>query len=296
MKLAACRFDGAEEACILTEAGAVSLRQINRITGANWPTELLMLLKQGQLKDLADWLASADCTLPDAAVVPYEQVQYAPLYRNPRKIWGIGFNYVENPEQLSQISMDEEPVGFMKPDTSLIGYGDAICIPHQSERTTAEAELAIIIGQTCRNVSVQEAALCIAGYTTAIDVTADDIHKRNPRFLTRAKSFDTFFSFGPSLVTPDSVPDLPSLEVATVLNGTCIYQNRVSNMRYHPFQIVAFHSAVMTLLPGDVIMTGTPGAVQIQNGDVVQCRIAGFETLENGVVDLKNLEGRCARS
>jgi 2-keto-4-pentenoate hydratase/2-oxohepta-3-ene-1,7-dioic acid hydratase in catechol pathway len=148
---------------------------------------------------------------------------------------------------------------------------------------TAEAELAVIIGREAKNVSEEDAPSVVAGFTTVLDMTAEDILRRNPRYLTRAKSFDTFFSFGPQLVTPDEVGEVQSLEVATVLNGEVRRRNFVSNMVFSPWSLVSFHSEVMTLLPGDVFSTGTPGAVEVRDGDVVGCRISSFEPLINPV-------------
>lgn len=175
----------------------------------------------------------------------------------------------------------------MKPDTTIIGPSDMIEIPHQSERTTAESELGIIIGKECKNVSEEDAQSVIAGYTTIIDMTAEDILAINPRYLTRSKSFDTFFSFGPQLITPDEVDEVLDLNVSTVINGEVHRKNVVSNMTFRPWNLVSFHSKVMTLLPGDIISTGTPGAVVIRDGDVVECHIDGFEKLVNSVRDLK---------
>jgi 2-keto-4-pentenoate hydratase/2-oxohepta-3-ene-1,7-dioic acid hydratase in catechol pathway len=123
----------------------------------------------------------------------------------------------------------------------------------------------------------------VAGLTTVIDVTAVDILERNPRYLTLAKSFDTFFSFGPQLVTLDEVERIDDLEVSTVINGQLHRKSKVSNMTFSPWFLVSFHSKVMTLLPGDIISTGTPGAVTISEGDTVACEIEGFETLSNPV-------------
>lgn len=128
----------------------------------------------------------------------------------------------------------------------------------------------------------------VAGFTTIIDMTAEDILRRNPRYLTVCKSFDTFFSFGPELVAPDEIPDVRSLKVETVHNGQVHAENVVSNMTFPPDELVAFHTSVMTMLPGDILSTGTPGAVPIQHGERVTCRISGLESLENPVIDLKN--------
>jgi len=147
----------------------------------------------------------------------------------------------------------------MRPDTTIVGPGEEILIPEQSSRVTAEAELAIIIGREAKDITEEHAASVVAGFTTVLDMTAEDILRKNPRYLTRAKSFDTFFSFGPHLATPDEVGKIGSLEVAMILNGEVKRTNAVSNMVFSPWFLISFHSKVMTLLPGDVICTGTPG-------------------------------------
>ncbi len=290
MRLATIKSSAGEEAAIITAGGALPLSSLNRRTGSVWPTDLFGLIESGQLPALtnryrdggADPLAA--CT---ADLLPLAEVQFGPLYRRPRKIWGIGLNYREHAGDLHAQAPTSSPASFMKPDTAIIGSGETIEIPRMSDRTTAEAELGVIIGRRCREVSAAEAAAVIAGFTTIIDMTAEDILQQNPRYLTQSKSFDTFFSFGPLFLTPDEIPDLLELEVATVSNGRIHRQNRVANMTFPPLELVAYHSRIMTLLPGDIISTGTPGAVVIADGDVVECRIAGFPPLVNPVVDLK---------
>ena len=193
-------------------------------------------------------------------------------------------NYVEHAGDLEEIAPSEEPASFMRPDTTIVGSSEEIRLPEQAERVTGEAELGLIIGREARNLSEEKAPSVVAGLTTILDMTAEDILRKNPRYLTRAKSFDTFFSFGPQLVTPDEVGELRNLTVATVLNGEARRENLVSNMTFSPWFLVSFHSKVMTLLPGDVISTGTPGAVEIRDGDVLSCHIDGFEPLSNPVV------------
>ena len=148
---------------------------------------------------------------------------------------------------------------------------------------TAEAELGLIIGRRCRFVSEDEAPAYVAGYCLIIDMTAEDILQRNPRFLTRAKNFDTFFSFGPELITPDEILDVMRLRVSTWKNGVLHRENAVASMAFPPYYLVAFHSNVMTLHPGDIISTGTPGAVVIEAGDIAECRIEGLGALSNPV-------------
>ena len=153
----------------------------------------------------------------------------------------------------------------------------------QSARVTAEAELGVIVGRTCRSISEDEAGSYIAGYCLIIDMTAEDILQKNPRFLTRSKNFDTFFSFGPELITVDEVPDVLCLNVGTWKNNHLHRENVVANMAFPPFYLLAFHSHVATLYPGDIISTGTPGAVVIEDGDVAECRIEGLGALCNPV-------------
>jgi 2-keto-4-pentenoate hydratase/2-oxohepta-3-ene-1,7-dioic acid hydratase in catechol pathway len=291
MKLATAAFDDREEACILTPRGLIPIAAVNRRCNAHWPTDLFHLLAPEALEGLQAWYAGTGqntlAALPEAEIVPTAAVRWRPPYRHPRKIWGIGLNYRAHAADLSESAPQGIPASFMKPDTALIGPGDAIEIPTLSERTTAEAELGVIIGRRCRHVAPDDWLKVVAGFTPVIDMTAEDILRQNPRYLTLAKSFDTFFSFGPVVLTPDEVPDVSRLEVATVVNGGVHAANAVANMTFAPDFLVAFHSRVMTLLPGDIISTGTPGAAVVRDGDLVEARITGFPALANPVRDLK---------
>ena len=286
MRLATIKTGVTETAAIVLPEGILPVAEINALQDTNWPTNVLGLLENGRVHDFQSWFTSLDETTRDSLrsrTVSADRVEYGPLYRRPRKIWGIGLNYAEHAEDLSESAPAEEPASFMRPDTTIIGPGDGILLPGQSKRVTGEAELAVIIGREAKNVSVEDAPSVVAGFTGVLDMTAEDILRKNPRYLTRSKSFDTFFSFGPELVTPDEVNDLGKLEVSTVLNGEVRRRNTVSNMTFSPWELVAFHSRIMTLLPGDIIATGTPGAVVIQGGDVLGCRISGFVPLTNPV-------------
>lgn len=290
MRLATIRVNSAEETAVVTATGVIPLRVLNQQLGEHWPTATLDIIASGQLEKMNDWYRHEGQEVLKR-LKEYEitlgQVSYAPLYRHPPKIWGIGLNYVEHASDLSEKAPTIYPASFMKPDTTIIGHRDTVNIPLQSEKTTGEAELGIIIGKKCKNVLPEDWLSVVAGFTCIIDMTAEDILRQNPRYLTLAKSFDTFFSLGPHLVTPDEIEDVPQLKVATVINGQRHAENVVANMTFPPDYLVAFHSGVMTLLPGDIISTGTPRAVHIKNGDVVECRISGFPALSNPVHDLK---------
>jgi len=287
LRLATVRLEETETAVVALDDRVVPLAKINKSFGTGWSTDIYSLLERGHLEDIRRWLSERSAAglkeVSDEAV-PSPRASYAPLYRRPRKIWGIGLNYVEHAGDLDEVSPSDEPASFMRPDTTIIGPGDEIRLPEQSERVTAEAELAVVIGREAKDISEEEAPSIVAGFTTVLDMTAEDILRKNPRYLTRAKSYDTFFSFGPELVTTDEVEDVEALEVSTVLNGEVRRRNTVSNMTFSPWRLVAFHSRIMRLLPGDVISTGTPGAVVIKQGDVAECRISGFKPLANPVV------------
>ncbi|MCL7745670.1 fumarylacetoacetate hydrolase family protein [Halalkalibacter alkaliphilus] len=284
MKIATLKYNGTEQAAIFSIEGYVLIETINKVENKQWSTDLLEILTSGQLEQINSWFkGSGKESLLQMEKISAEEAVIGPLYRAPKKIWGIGINYVDDSTDLMNVPYTD-PVSFMKPDTSIIGPNDAIQIPVGSMNTTAEAELGIIIGKECTNISKEDARGYVAGFTTALDMTEADIHSKNPRYLTRAKSFNTFFSFGPHLLTTDEITNVKDLKVSTVLNKEVQFSNSVSNMRYNPWFVVAFHSQVMTLLPGDILITGTPGPVVIREGDVVECRVSGFEDLRNTVM------------
>jgi 2-keto-4-pentenoate hydratase/2-oxohepta-3-ene-1,7-dioic acid hydratase in catechol pathway len=245
--------------------------------------DAMTLLSEGQTGRLAGLAAAA----PDAVFRPPDSVRFAAPYRHPRKIWGIGLNYVAHAADLTE-AVPEEPASFMKGDHTIIGPGDPIPLPSQSERVTAEAELGLVIGRLCRDVEPEDALDHVFGVCPVLDQTAEDILARNPRFLTRSKNFPGFLSFGPAIVPLAEVVtatgDLADIEVSTVRNGEVHRRNTVAHMRFDPAFLVSFHSKVMPLFPGDVICTGTPGAIVLRPGDVAECRIDGVGTLRNPVV------------
>ncbi|WP_247731702.1 fumarylacetoacetate hydrolase family protein [Halovivax limisalsi] len=238
--------------------------------------------------DETDALAAAADGLPDPTAAPHDRIPADQLslsapVSGSGTLWGIGLNYVDHADDLDATYPDE-PASFCKPGTTLTGPGGPIRLPptDRTERVTGEAELAVVIGRRCRNVAEDEVDDVIAGYVPAIDMTAEDILQRNPRYLTRAKSFDTFLVLGPWLRT-DPI-DLDDVTVETVVNDEVRASNSVSNMAFPPRELVAYHSRVMTLEPGDVISTGTPGAHPLSPGDRVRAAVDGVGTLTADVV------------
>lgn len=290
MRLATIKQNNREIASILLEQGAVPMEVINREYNQSWPTEMLDIIQSEKVAEINHWYKNGGqqqlAALSDS-IIPRGSIEFAPLLRRPRKVWGIGLNYRAHAADLAEQSPTTEPASFMKPDTAIIGYGEEIKIPEMSEKTTGEAELGIVFGKQCHGVSRENWREVICGFISIIDMTAEDILRRNPRNLTQSKSFDSFISLGPILVTLDEVPEVNKLTVKTVINGKIHAENQVSNMTFPPDFLVSYHSNIMTHLAGDILSTGTPGAAHIQDGDTIECHIEGFEPLINPVIDLK---------
>lgn len=198
----------------------------------------------------------------------------------PSKIIAIGLNYYDHAKEMDT-KIPDHPIMFMKPSTSMIGSGDAIIYPPQTKNLHYEGELAIVIKDKCRNVPKAEASKHIKGYTCANDVTARDLQNIDGQW-TRAKSFDTFCPLGPRMV---SNIDPTNLKIQTRVNGNIKQDSKTKNLIFDVFELVSFVSSVMTLLPGDIIITGTPAGVgPLQVGDTVEIDIEGIGILRNKVV------------
>lgn len=211
--------------------------------------------------------------------VPLEEVRLLPPVE-PSKVIGVGLNYRDHAEEVG-LEPPKEPVIFLKPPTAVIGPGDPIVIPPCSERVDYEGELALVVGRRAKDVTPEEAQGYILGYTCFNDVTARDIQRREGQW-TRAKGFDTFAPLGPWIVT-DLDPRV--LRVETYLNGELRQGSDTSQLIFDPFELLAFCSRVMTLLPGDVIATGTPSGIgPMKPGDIVEVRIEGIGVLRNPVI------------
>jgi 2-keto-4-pentenoate hydratase/2-oxohepta-3-ene-1,7-dioic acid hydratase in catechol pathway len=197
----------------------------------------------------------------------------------PSKVVCVGLNYALHIKEMEH-DLPDDPVIFIKPQTSVIGPGDKIIYPLMSQRVDFEAELAVVIGKTMNNVSEEEAMNLIFGYTCANDVTARDLQKKDGQW-TRGKSFDTFCPIGPWVVTDI---DPSGLDIQLLLNGEV---KQSSNTKYFISSIpklVSFISQVMTLYPGDVVLTGTPeGVGPMLPGDEVVVKIPAIGELHNTI-------------
>jgi 2-keto-4-pentenoate hydratase/2-oxohepta-3-ene-1,7-dioic acid hydratase in catechol pathway len=198
----------------------------------------------------------------------------------PSKIVCIGMNYAAHAAEINQ-DVPEEPLMFFKPNSTVIGPGDAVVLPRQSSKVELEIELAIVIGKLTKDIRREQAADHIWGFTIANDVTARDLQFSDLQWA-RSKGFDTFCPLGPWIET-EFVPDDQLLE--SRVNGEMRQRGLVTDMITDPYALVSYVSENVTLLPGDVIITGSPSGVSgIVHGDVIECEIEGIGTLINPVL------------
>ena len=210
--------------------------------------------------------------------VPLSELQIIPPCQ-PTKIVALGLNYRSHAQELG-MKLPEEPLLFLKPSTAVIGPDEHIVYPAMSRRIDYEAELGVVMGKEAKNVSVEKAHDFILGYTCVNDVTARDLQGKDKQF-TRSKSFDTFAPIGPWIETDLDPADC---RVETYLDGQLKQSGTTADLVFPVVYLVSFISSVMTLLPGDVIATGTPSGIgPMQPGNIVEVKIEGIGTLRNTV-------------
>ena len=218
-----------------------------------------------------DTVDKGHCKLSDVKLL-------APV--KPGKILCIGLNYRDHALECGY-DIPKTPVVFMKPSTAVIGPEGNIIYPDMSSRVDYEAELAVVIGRRCHAVSEEEAPSCILGYTCANDVSARDLQPHDGQWII-SKGFDTFLPLGPYIDT-DFDPSCGHIECR--LNGEVKQSSDIRHLIFTPFFLVSYLSSVMTLEPGDVIITGTPGGISgMQRGDTAEVEIEGLGILRNHVV------------
>lgn len=200
----------------------------------------------------------------------------------PHKVIGIGKNYADHAREMGG-EAPTTPVMFLKPSTAVIGPGEAVVLPSQSSQVEFEGEIAVVIGRLARDVPPARAIDVILGFSCANDVTARDLQRADGQW-TRAKGFDSFCPIGPWVATEASVDDLA---LKTTVNGVVRQQAAASTMVHSIADLVVFVSSIMTLLPGDVILTGTPAGVgPLAPGDQVAVEVTGVGTLDHRVVSV----------
>lgn len=270
-----------EQAGVLTGRGIVPVAALDEAL----PTSVRALLQDDLLRRLADRAGDWEGEVLDPA-----QVRLGPPVTDPGKIICIGLNYRGHAEE-QDLAWPEEPLLFCKAPTSLAGCRDEIVLPVEEAKVDYEVELAVVIGKRGRHVGVAAAMEMVAGYMVAHDVSARRWQKADGQWF-RAKSCDTFFPCGPALVTRDEVGDWQSLRLQTEIGGDLLQDALAEELIHGIPELIARISRDMTLVPGDIISTGTPAGVGcyrrpprfLTPGDEVVCRIAGLGELRNPVV------------
>lgn len=217
---------------------------------------------------------------PTGEEIPFTSVRLlAPVI--PSKVVCVGRNYADHAAEMGT-EVPDEPVIFLKPSTAVVGPGDQIPLPAASRRVEHEAELAVVVGRLARRVAVEDAGRFVLGFTCGNDVTARDLQRRDGQW-TRGKGFDGFCPLGPWVETSFDPSDV---RIECRVNGEIRQAGQTSQMQFGPAELIAFASGVMTLLPGDVVMTGTPAGVgPLEAGDMVEVEVEGLGILQNVVVD-----------
>ncbi len=219
---------------------------------------------------------------PTETVVPWPNVKLlAPVL--PTKVLCVGQNYEEHAEEMG-VDLTDEPLIFMKPATSVIGQNQPVIYPSQSKEVHHEAELAVVISKPARNIKAEDASQYIFGYTAANDVTARDLQRTDGQW-TRAKGFDTFCPLGPAIET--ELDPLERLAVIAKVNNEVRQVGFTSDMVFGVAEVLEHITAFTTLLPGDVILMGTPSGVgPVEQGDVMEIEVDGIGSLINRVAAL----------
>lgn len=218
--------------------------------------------------------------------IPLSAIKILPLV-SPSKIICIDLNYHEKAQELQQ-PIPTKPTFFFKPPSSIIGSGQPILIPPNIGRIVSEAELCIVIGQPCYKVTPEAVSNYIFGYTCANDITAKDIQEKD-NAITHSKAYNTFCPIGPWIET--DVPNIEDLQIRNSINNKLGQVSTTADMIFSPFELISFLSNVMTLNPGDLVLTGTPkGLLLINDGDILQTSIENIGILINPIEEYLPIE------
>ncbi|UCD96319.1 MAG: fumarylacetoacetate hydrolase family protein [Candidatus Bathyarchaeota archaeon] len=277
---------------LLRGKNIIPFPELSSIVGSDVPQKLeefiALGLREGDIQELLKKSSKDDL---DTVTIPMKAAKILAPIVKPSKIICLGLNYKDHAQEQGRIP-PQEPIIFMKPRTTIIGPEEKIVKPTFVTQLDYEAELAIIIGERCKNITLQEAKRHIFGYTAMNDVTARSIQFRDKQW-TRGKSFDTFAPIGPCITTVNQIGDPNNLRIYARVNDETRQNSTTSNMMMNVYQIIHHLNQVMTLEPCDIISTGTPAGPGftmspprfLRHNDVVEIEIEGIGILRNRVCD-----------
>jgi 2-keto-4-pentenoate hydratase/2-oxohepta-3-ene-1,7-dioic acid hydratase in catechol pathway len=256
--------------------------KLTRVSHKNFATAQYAILEESKVYPIGETYTFGQSSLPDAKdALDLEDVKLVTPV-TPSKIVCVGRNYKEHAAELGN-KMPDEPLLFLKPPSSLVGHGDRVELPSQSQQVEHEGELGVVIGRTARKLTAADNPLSyVFGYTCVNDVTARDLQRKDVQF-TRGKGFDTFCPVGPWVVTD---LDPTSVAVTTRVNGEVKQNGNTRDMAFPVAFLITYISSIMTLYPGDLIATGTPAGVsKMRHGDTVEVEVGGIGILRNSIYD-----------
>lgn len=284
MKLVTFRTDQEPRLGAVADGQVVDLAAVSE---GKLPADMLSFLQMEE-EGLEIARATAEEAVADGLTLPLDSVQILAPILNPSKIIAIGLNYMDHCRE-QNIEPPKLPIIFTKFTTSIIGPAEAVqWDPELTQQVDFEVELAVVIGRTARNVSEAEALDYVAGYTICNDVSARDLQLGDKQWI-RGKSLDTFCPLGPYLVTKDEIPDPHQLAIRCLVNGQVLQDSTTAEMIFRIPYLIEFSSRAFTLLPGDVLITGTPDGVGLfrspqiflKDGDVMTAEVEGLGQLTN---------------
>ena len=284
MKLVNVLVDSETHPGIHTDRGIIDIRQTGQKSGLDLPRTMEDLIRAGAagLRNLEE------LSMHETVVLPEDSIRYAPCVTSPEKILCVGLNYSSHTKEI-EMKIPEYPILFSKFNNALAAHNQEIQLPDTAAKFDYEAELVVVIGKTCRDVSKEEALSYVFGYTVGNDLSARDLQMRSGQWLL-GKTCDGFAPVGPYLTTADEI-DPGHLDIRCEVNGELKQLGNTSQMLFDCATIISYASQFMTLKPGDILFTGTPEGVVmgypdgqqqwLKSGDLVSVTIERLGTLTN---------------
>jgi len=278
LRLASIVVDGISHAALLVDDRLVLLRDLNAQWRTQFPEDLDGLVQMGAVDEVR---RRVERVAPDMShAIPRHTATWAPLLERPKNLWGVGLNFKQHAKDLGADKSMPVPSGFHRPTTCLAGHASTLRIPTSWGVITGEAEIGAVIGKPLFRASRDEARAAIAGYTALLDLTAEELLRKDTRYIGRAKAFPQSVVVGPFLVTPDDWEPGADTTIKTLWNGEPKRSGQVRDMTWEPWSLLADFSHVFPWSPGDILQTGTPGAVPLEPGGRLGAEVDGLPPLE----------------